>query len=42
MACRYCDDTGYRWVDDGNGCVAKDPCDNCEVFDARVQRQNHA
>ena len=41
MKCRACDDAGWRWVDDGNGCVAKEACD-CGVFDDRVQRQANA
>lgn len=41
MSCR-CHGTGFTYVDDGNGCVTKEPCDHCEVFDARVQRQANA
>ena len=39
--CR-CGGTGFTYVDDGNGCVVKEPCDHCEVFDARVHRQANA
>jgi hypothetical protein len=42
MTCPTCLGLGTYWVDDGNGCVAKEPCDNCEVFHDRVQRQAHA
>ena len=42
MSCPTCLGTGTYWVDDGNGCVAKEACDNCEVFDARINRQTNA
>lgn len=43
MSCPTCLGTGTYWVDDGNGCVAKEACDNCEVFDEQhIQRQAHA
>ena len=42
MSCGVCHDTGTTYVDDGNGCVAKEPCDHCEVFDARNNPQAHA
>ena len=42
MSCPTCLGTGTYWVDDGNGCVAKEPCDYCEVFDARINRQTNA
>jgi hypothetical protein len=42
MSCGTCRDTGFTYVDDGNGCVAKEPCDHCEAFNDQLQRQTHA
>lgn len=42
MSCGTCHDTGTTYVDDGNGCVTKEPCDHCEAFNDRIQRQANA
>ena len=42
MSCVNCHDAGFRYMDDGNGCVAKEPCDHCEVFNDRVRRTTNA
>ena len=33
---------GWYWVDDGQGCVAREPCDRCGAFDANVRHQDNA
>jgi hypothetical protein len=43
MSCATCHGTGTYWIDDGNGCVAKEPCDHCEAFhEHTIQRQANA
>jgi len=42
MSCGTCHGKGTYYVDDGNGCVAKEPCDHCEALNDSLQRQTHA
>jgi DnaJ-class molecular chaperone len=42
MSCPTCHGTGTYWIDDGNGCVAKEPCDHCEAFNDSLPRQANA